>query len=145
MLGANPGLFDGTAEREIRQAWAETIALYELWGEERFLRSLTLPKDVAEESMQVQERYTEEDQLREMVLSWVSSLPDSVERINVRMAVDKCLEFNSWQAANMPKWMQRAIAGALDDCPGWAKQEGKQRCPGYGISRVWDREALPNK
>lgn len=145
MLGANPGLFDGTAERDIRQAWAETIALYDLWGEERFLRSLTLPKDVAEESMQVQERYTEEDQLREMVLGWASSLPDAVERINVRMAVDKCLQFNSWQAANMPKWMQRTIAAALDDCPGWAKQEGKQRCPGYGISRVWDREALPKR
>ena len=139
MLGANPGLFDGTAEREIRQAWAETIALYELWGEERFLRSLVLPKEVADESFAVQERYTEEDQLREMVISWAESLSPDIERINVRMAVDQCLEFNSWQAASMAKWMQRAIASALDDAPSWSKQEGKQRCGRYGISRVWDR------
>ena len=139
MLGANPGLFDGTAEREIRQTWAETIALYELWGEERFLRSLVLPKEVADESFAVQERYTEEDQLREMVISWAESLSPDIERINVRMAVDQCLEFNSWQAASMAKWMQRAIASALDDAPSWSKQEGKQRCGRYGISRVWDR------
>lgn len=139
MLGANPGLFDGAAEREIRQAWAETIALYELWGEERFLRSLVLPKEVADESFAVQERYTEEDQLREMVISWAESLSPDIERINVRMAIDQCLEFNSWQAASMAKWMQRAIASALDDAPSWSKQEGKQRCGRYGISRVWDR------
>lgn len=148
MMGANPGLFDGTAERDIRQAWAETIALYDLWGEERFLRSLVLPKDVAQESLAVQERYTEEDQLRERVISWAESLSTEVERINVRMAIDNCLEFNSWQAANMPKWMQRAIAAALDDAPSWSKQEGKQRCGRYGISRVWDRvgstKMLPN-
>lgn len=143
MLGAHPGLFDGTAERDIRQAWAETLALYELWGEERFLRSLTLPKEVAEESMQVQEKYTEEDQLREMIMSWAATLPEDVRRINVRMAIDQCLQFTSWQAANMPKWMQRTISSALDDCDGWEKQDGKKRCGKYGIAHVWDRAVLP--
>lgn len=145
MLGAHPGLFDGTAERDIRQAWAETIALYELWGEERFLRSLTLPRDVADESFAVQEKYTEEDATRDSVLSWISELGPSVSRVNVKMAIIEGMGFSAYQYASVPKWISRTVTAALDECDGWHRMEGKAKIGRFGTSRAWERdECLPN-
>ena len=132
MLGANPGLFDGTAD-------------YELWGEEKFLRSLTLPRDVADESFAVQEKYTEEDATRDSVLSWIAELGPSVSRVNVKMAIIEGMGFSAYQYASVPKWISRTVTAALDECEGWHRMEGKAKIGRFGTSRAWERdECLPN-
>lgn len=144
MMGAHPGLFDGSAERGIRRAWAETLALWELWGEERFLRSLSLPVDAMAESATVQEKYTEEDVTRNSVLSYMDSIESTdCERVNVKQVVMEGMGFNDWQYENMPKWMARTVTAALDECDGW-ERAGKQRNGKYGIARTWVRKSNGN-
>lgn len=144
MMGAHPGLFDGSAERDIRRAWGETVALFDLWGEERFLKSLVLPREAMKESAEVQEKYTEEDSTRESVLSYIDSLScTDVDKVNVKRVAMEGLGFNEWQYANMPKWMARSITSALDECEGWTRA-GKLRNGKYGISRTWVRGMLPD-
>lgn len=144
MMGASPGLFDGSAERDVRRAWAEAVALLDLWGEDRFLKSLVLPREVVAESMEVQERYTEEDATRDGVLSYLDSIEHTeIVRINVKQVAMEGLGFNDWQYANIQKWMARAITAALDESDGW-ERSGKQRNGKYGIARTWVRKGNGN-
>lgn len=142
MMGASPGLFDGSAERAIRQAWAETIALHDLWGEGKFLKSLVLPREAIEESEKVQEKYTEEDSTWDSVMSYMDALDATeADRVNVKQVVIEGLGFSEWQYANMPKWMGRTVTAALDSVKGWSRAEGKRRNGRYGISRIWLRDS----
>ena len=145
MLNAHPGLFDGSAEADIRQAWAETAALYDLWGEERFLKTLALPRRVAEESARIQEKYTEEDTIREAVSSFISDCEKTgVTRVNVKMALTKGMGYSEFQWSNAPKWITRTVTAALDDRTGWHRMEGRQLVQGYGTARAWEMDSLLN-
>lgn len=139
MLKADPRLFDGTAERMIRQAWGETLALYREWGEGRFLQSLVLPANVQAESAAIQEKYTEEDSTRDATFAYIIECEDKrISRVNVKQVLMDGMGYNKYQAANAQKWQTRAITAVLDECKsrGWYRS-GKQRNGKYGIARTW--------
>lgn len=146
MCAAHPGLFDGRAEADIRQAWAETIALHDSIGGEEFKKTLVLPVTAQNESLAVQEKYSEEDVFRTSTLSYLEDcLLKGVDRVNVKMVFMEGLGYSEVQFANTQKWMQRAVTSALDSATDW-ERVGKQRLGKFGISRTWQHvSALPDK
>ena len=137
MLSADPRLFDGEGERLIRQAWAETLALYELWGRDAFLRSLKLPKEAAQEAMEATEKFSEEDTNVIGTLSYIDEcVSKGIDRVNVKQVLMDGFGFSEWQYAQTQKYVKQAITQTLDSLPGW-ERVGKQKMGRYGISRTW--------
>lgn len=139
MLGADKRLFDGTAAADIRQAWAETLALYEAQGEDEFLRSLVLPDNVAGESMKLQTKYTTEDSTREATMSYIEDCESNdIHMVNVKQVLMDGMGYSEYQAANAQRWIQSTITATLNDCVtrGWV-DVGKRRNGRYGRARAW--------
>lgn len=136
---ADPRLFDGTAAEAVRQAWAETIAVADLLGTDKFLRTLKLPSSVVEESMETQERYTSEDPIELSVADFLQSLPSSTSRVNVKMVMINGLGFNTQQYNSSKRYIRDSVTSALNHAEGWRKMTGKQYVRGYGTSNAWER------
>ena len=138
MLDADPRLFNGDGEVMIRQAWAETLALYKLWGEKRFLRSLTLPPEVLRAAAEQQQRFSEEVPLITATNNYLEELKTKgITRVNVRMVFIDGLGYSDYQFTNTKRFMQQQVTMALDNNPEWRRIE-KARVAGYGISRAWE-------
>lgn len=149
-LDADPRLFDGTAERDVRQAWAESVALYGEMGREGFLRSLKLPSEAAPEAAQVQERYSEESVITTSVMGYVEEREAAARelaaagqtplvRINVKEVMHRAMGYDNYRLTNAPKWIINTVTSALNSCEsrGWVRTE-RARNGEYGIARAWD-------
>lgn len=139
MLDADARLFNGEGEEMIKQAWAETLALYELWGEKKFLQSLTLPADVLKEAAQAQEKFSEENTLRTLTLSYLEDIAvKGIDRVNVKMVFIDGMQYTEFQYSNIKKWQQQEVTAALDDAPNWRRMDRKALVKGYGTARAWE-------
>ena len=139
MCEVDDRLFNGEGEEMIRQAWAETLALYELWGKRKFLQSLTLPAEVMKEAAQAQEKFSEENPLRAMTLSFLEdALLKGITRVNVKMVFIVGMQYTEFQFANIKKFQQQEVTAALDDAFGWRRMDKKALVKGYGIARAWE-------
>lgn len=138
MLAADPRLFNGEGEGMIRQAWAETLALYKLWGEGKFLRSLTLPPEILREATEHQQKFSEEVPLITATNNYLDELKTKgITRVNVRMVFIDGLGYSDYQFTNTKRFMQQQVTMALDNNPEWKRLE-RARVAGYGISRAWE-------
>lgn len=137
MLSADKRLFNGVGEGLIKQAWAETLALYKLWGKDRFLQSLKLPQEAAEEAQQATEKFSEEDSNVTNTLSFIEECETKgIERVNIKMILLDGFGFNEWQAAQTQKYVKQTITQTLDSLDGW-ERVGKQKIGRYGTARTW--------
>ena len=149
-LDADPGLFDGTAERDIRQAWAETVALYDLVGEGRFLRSLKLPPEASTEAAAVQQRYSEESTITTAVMSYIEGREEEAralmaagrsctQRVNVKEVMVRAMGYDNFRLTTCPKWIINSVTSTLNSCSqrGWTRLE-RARNGEYGSARAWD-------
>lgn len=135
----NPMLFDGTGRMMIRQAVAETLALYRKMGDEAFMKTLVLPRSIASQAMEAQEAYTQEDDVLAAVSSWLQSLPENIVRVNVKMAMVEGMDYSKESFSKEKRYVKNDVARALSRCEGWRKEKGKNRVNGYGIAQTWAR------
>lgn len=138
----SPGLFDGSCAADVRKAWAETVALLKLWGEERFKRSLVLPPNVAQEADSVRDRYTSENQTVASVNSYLDGLGEEVNRVNVKRVMLNGMGYSEFQFSNAPRFVTDMVTNALDAREDWVRMRGRQRVGNYGSTRAWTRRSL---
>lgn len=132
-------LFDGTARMMVRQAVAETVALHDRLGAEAFLKTLVLPQRVMAQVVETQEEYTQEDDVLAAVSSWLESLPLTITRVNVKMAMIEGMDYSKESFSREKRYVKNDVARALSRCEGWEKEKGKQLVNGYGTSQTWRR------
>lgn len=135
----SPCLFDGTGRAMIRQAVAETVALYDKLGADAFLKTLVLPQRVMAQVVETQEEYTQEDDVLAAVSSWLESLPLTVTRVNVKMAMIEGMDYSKEAFSREKRYVKNDVARALSRCGGWEKEKGKQLVVGYGTAQSWRR------
>lgn len=135
----SPWLFDGTARWMVRQAIAETVALHDQIGAEAFLKTLVLPKRIMAQVVEKQEEYTQEDDVLAAVSSWLQTLPDTVLRVNVKMAMIEGMDYSKESFSREKRYIKNDVARALSRCEGWRKSKGKQLVNGYGTAQAWER------
>lgn len=134
----SPLLFDGTGHKMIRQAIAETYALYKKLGDDKFLKTLILPKSIMGDVIKKQQDYTFEDDTLVAVSSWLDTLPEYVKRVNVKMAMIEGMDYSNEAFSREKKYVKQDVARALSMCDGWTK-DIKTRVGKYGISQSWVR------
>ena len=134
-------LFDGTARMMVRQAVAETVALHDQIGAEAFLKTLVLPHRVMAQVTEKQEEYTQEDDVLAAVSSWLQTLPDTVRRVNVKMAMIEGMDYSKESFSREKRYVKNDVARALSRCEGWRKMKGKQLVNGFGTAYAWERSA----
>lgn len=134
-------LFDGTARMMVRQAIAETVALHDQIGAEAFLKTLVLPQRVMAQVTEKQEEYTQEDDVLAAVSSWLQTLPDTVRRVNVKMAMVEGMSYSPESFSREKRYVKNDVARALSRCEGWRKMKGKQLVNGFGTAHAWERSA----
>lgn len=132
-------LFDGEGGRMIRQAIAETVAYHDRIGAEAFLKTLVLPQRVMAQVVEKQEEYTQEDDVLAAVSSWLSSLPENIRRVNVKMAMIEGMDYSKESFSREKRYVKNDVARALSRCEGWEKERGKQLVPGFGTAQSWCR------
>lgn len=132
-------LFDGTGREMIRQAVAETVALHDALGAEGFLKTLVLPQRIMAQVVEMQEEYTQEDDVLVAVSSWLDSLPLTVTRVNVKMAMIEGMDYSREAFSREKPYIKNDVARALSRCDGWEKMKGKQLVNGFGTSQAWRR------
>lgn len=135
----SPWLFDGTGRAMIRQAIAETVAYHDQIGAEAFLKTLVLPQRVMSQVIEKQEEYTQEDDVLAAVSSWLSSLPETIRRVNVKMAMVEGMDYSKESFSREKRYVKNDVARALSRCEGWRKSKGKQLVNGYGTAQAWER------
>lgn len=135
----SPWLFDGEGRRMIRQAIAETVALHDALGAEAFLKTLVLPQSIMSQVIEKQEEYTQEDDVLAAVSSWLSTLPENIRRVNVKMAMIEGMDYSRESFSREKRYVKNDVARALSRCDGWEKEKGKQLVNGYGTSQTWRR------
>lgn len=135
----SPWLFDGTAREIIRQAIAETVAYHDAVGSDAFLKTLVLPQRVMAQVVEKQEEYTQEDDVLTAVSSWLQSLPETVRRVNVKMAMVEGMDYSKESFSREKRYVKNDVARALSRCEGWEKERGKQLVPGFGTAQSWRR------
>ena len=135
----SPWLFDWTAREIIRQAIAETVAYHNAVGADAFLKTLVLPQRVMAQVVEKQEEYTQEDDVLTAVSSWLSSLPETVRRVNVKMAMVEGMDYSKESFSREKRYVKNDVARALSRCEGWEKERGKQLVPGFGTAQSWRR------
>ena len=132
-------LFDGTGRAMIRQAIAETVALHDAMGAEAFLKTLVLPQGIMSQVVETQEEYTQEDDVLAAVSSWLDSLPLTISRVNVKMAMIEGMDYSKESFSREKRYVKNDVARALSRCEGWEKEKGKQLVNGYGTAQAWRR------
>lgn len=132
-------LFDGTGRRMIRQAIAETIALHDRMGADAFLKTLVLPRSVMPQVVEKQEEYTQEDDVLAAISSWLASLPLTIRRVNVKMAMIEGMDYSKESFSREKRYVKNDVARALSRCEGWEKMKGKQLVNGFGTAQAWQR------
>lgn len=135
----SPWLFDGTGREMVRQAIAETVAYHDQIGAEAFLKTLVLPQRVMAQVIEKQEEYTQEDDVLAAVSSWLSSLPDNIRRVNVKMAMIEGMDYSKESFSREKRYVKNDVARALSRCEGWRRAKGKQLVNGYGTAQAWER------
>lgn len=135
----SPWLFDGEGKRMIRQAIAETVAYHDQIGAEAFLKTLVLPQRVMAQVIEKQEEYTQEDDVLAAVSSWLSSLPENIRRVNVKMAMIEGMDYSKESFSREKRYVKNDVARALSRCEGWRRAKGKQLVNGYGTAQAWER------
>jgi hypothetical protein len=135
--GAEPGLFDGTIEKCVRQAWAETVAEMREVGEKRFMSSLVLPAHIQREAIEKQSEYVVDDSIDDMVQTYLETTTADV--VNVRKVMFEGLDYDKQRYAAERSFMIQRVTNAINRAPGWERCEDKQRIKGWGISHVWVR------
>lgn len=135
----SPWLFDGEGRRMIRQAIAETVAYHDRIGAEAFLKTLVLPSRIMSQVIEKQEEYTQEDDVLAAVSSWLSSLPENIRRVNVKMAMIEGMDYSRESFSREKRYVKNDVARALSRCEGWGRAKNKQRVNGYGIAQTWER------
>ena len=135
----SPWLFDGEGRRMIRQAIAETVAYHDRIGAEAFLKTLVLPSRIMSQVIEKQEEYTQEDDVLAAVSSWLSSLPENIRRVNVKMAMIQGMDYSKEAFSREKRYVKNDVARALSRCEGWRKAKGKQLVNGYGTAQAWER------
>lgn len=136
---ANPMLFDGTGRMMIRQAIAETVALYRKLGDEQFLKTLVLPKRVMNQAIATQQAYTQEDDILTAVSSYLETLPLTINRVNVKKVMVEGMDYSKESFSKEKRYVKADVARALDKCEGWRKEDTKNRVHGFGVSQTWIR------
>ena len=141
MNDPHPGLFDGTSQILIRQAYAETMAYARHLGTDEFLKTMMLPREILKVAMDMQSQYTEEDSLYNEVADFLDSVraDPNTDRVNVKMVALRALKMDEKEFAMMPQFKKTDIAVAIDKCPGWFRYKGKQRIPNYGTATAWGK------
>jgi hypothetical protein len=139
MNDADPGLFDGTLDHDAAQWWGEGVAEAGEVGKDAFLRSLTLPRRVLAESVEMQERFTQEDHVQEVVSDYLGELGPENRYVNVKMVMFEAMGYDKRAFTNEKRFFVNNVANAIGRCPGWKETSSKQRVPGYGISKAWER------
>ena len=134
-------LFDGTARMMVRQAVAETVALHDQIGAEAFLKTLVLPQRIMAQVTEKQEEYTQEDDVLAAVSSWISTLPETIRRVNVKMAMIEGMDYSRESFSREKRYVKNDVARALSRCEGWRKMKGKQLVNGFGTAYAWERSA----
>lgn len=135
----SPWLFDGEGKRMIRQAIAETVAYHDQIGADAFLKTLVLPQSIMSQVIEKQEEYTQEDDVLAAVSSWLQTLPDTVRRVNVKMAMIEGMDYSRESFSREKRYVKNDVARALSRCEGWRRAKNKQRVNGYGIAQTWER------
>ena len=126
----SPWLFDGTGRAMIRQAIAETVAYHDQIGADAFLKTLVLPQRVMSQVIAKQEA---------AVSSWLSTLPETICRVNVKMAMIEGMDYSRESFSREKRYVKNDVARALSRCEGWEREKGKQLVNGYGTSQTWRR------
>ena len=147
---ADPRLFDGTAESMVRQAWGETLALWDLMGADAFLRTLTLPAEARPEAAAVRQRFAEEDNVRMAVTegleriarSWIPT--QSRPRVNVKRAMVAAGICEAGEFCKQPQWQTNRVAAVLNSLPDWQYLGEHVRCGSWGTSRAWEYAGEPS-
>ena len=132
-------LFDGTGRMMIRQAIAETVALYQKLGDSEFMKTLILPKRIMAQVVETQEEYTQEDDVLTAVESYLSSLPLTINRVNVKMVMIEGMDYSKEGFSREKRYFKNDVARAISKCDGWKKMVGKQLVNGFGTSQAWER------
>ena len=140
----NPMLFDGTARMMIRQAIAETVDLYRRLGDEAFLKTLILPKRIMQQVIEMQEEYTQEDDVLTAVSSYLESLPETIVRVNVKMVMCEGMDYSKESFSKEKRYVKNDVARALDKCEGWVREKKKQLVNGFGTAKSWKRRTMPS-
>ena len=135
----NPLLFDGTGRMMIRQAIAETVALYRKLGDAAFMKTLILPRRIMKEVIEMQDEYTQEDDTLVAVSSYLETLPLTINRVNVKMVMIDGMGYSKESFSKEKSYAKNDVARALDKCEGWKREEKKQLVNGFGTSRAWRR------
>lgn len=135
----SPWLFDGEGKRMIRQAIAETVAYHDQIGADAFLKTLVLPQSIMSQVIEKQEEYTQEDDVLAAVSSWLSTLPETIRRVNVKMAMIEGMDYSRESFSREKRYVKNDVARALSRCEGWGRAKNKQRVNGYGIAQTWER------
>lgn len=139
LVRADPDLFNGEAERAVRQAWAEAVALRDEMGPAAFERSLVLPERVQKKAMEVQESYTVEDPMLVDVYTYMAETSRTV--VTTKIVAQEALRYDENKWATEKSWVAAKIASALDRCEGWGREKSKKNVGGTKI-RMWKREEL---
>lgn len=135
----SPWLFDGTGRAMIRQAIAETVAYHDQIGADAFLKTLVLPQSIMSQVIEKQEEYTQEDDVLAAVSSWLSTLPENIRRVNVKMAMIEGMDYSRESFSREKRYVKNDVARALSRCAGWRKAKNKQLVNGYGTAQAWER------
>lgn len=135
----NPLLFDGTGRMMIRQAIAETVALYRRLGDAAFMKTLILPRNIMKDVSKVQDKYAQEDDTLMAVISYLDELSKSTERVNVKMVMIEGMGYTNESYSRENRYVKTNVANALNRCDGWELMESKQRVGKYGIAKAWGR------
>lgn len=146
---ADPRLFDGTAESMVKQAWGETLALWDLMGADAFLRTLTLPAEARPEAAAVRQRFAEEDNVRMAVAEgleriarrWIPT--QSRPRVNVKRAMVEAGICEEGEFCKQPQWQTNRVAAVLNSLPDWQYLGEHVRCGSWGTSRAWEYAGEP--
>lgn len=129
-------LFDGTAEAEFKQAWAEALVIFKK-GE----YSLVLPYHLQDQAEQAQEAYVEEDSRVGIIQEWLDNLTADKSLVCVAMIYEQALE-NDYVKPD--KKTSNEIHDIMQHCiTGWKRVEnknnGRRRCGGYGSQICYER------
>lgn len=141
MCEPHPGLFDGSAQRDILQAYGEVAAYCDHVGRDAFLASLVVPKNIQQTALEVQQAYTQEDDVYVAVSSWLDQIDPTIQKVNVKMVMIEGMGYTNESFSRERRYVKNDVARALSQCPGWEKMAGKQRVGRWGISQTWHRVA----
>lgn len=122
--------------RDVRIAYGEVLAEYRA-DPETFLRSLTLPKDVAGDALAKQAEFSEADKLADDLADWLTQFEPG-ERLNVKRFFIEYYNLSRADWQHVPRNETKDALAAMDASPVLKRLAGKQLVRGFGTATAWE-------